>query len=134
MGTWQMNANGYRGELVITAVDPQGNLSGTVFGNPLVGFWDETAQKIFFVRNTNPADPSKMQVYTGFHFDANQPLFLEGGTVPPPPPFPPPPFPPPFPPTPPFQFRMLTGSFEAFAGTGGVASWRTYGWMARRNV
>ena len=126
MGTWQMNANGYRGELVINAVDPQGNLRGTVFGNPIVGFWDETAQKILFVRSTNPADPSEMQVYTGFHFDANQPLFPTGGTVPPPPPS--------FPPAPPFQFRMLTSSFEAFAGPGGVASRRTYGWMARRNV
>jgi hypothetical protein len=95
-GTWQINGNGFRGELVISSVDPQGNLSGTVFGDPIVGFWDETSQKIIFARSLNPADPFALQVYTGFHFDANQPLFPPGGAV--------------QPPTPPFQFRILTGS------------------------
>ena len=119
-GTWQINANGFRGELVISSVDSQGNLSGTVFGDPIVGFWDETSQKIIFARSLNPADPSTLQVYTGFHFDANELLFPVGGTV--------------QPPVPPFPFRMLTGSFEAFAGGGGVVSRPTYGWMARMNV
>lgn len=119
-GTWQINANGYRGELVISSVDAQGNLSGTIFGDPIVGFWNETAQEIIFARGQNPANPSNVQVYSGVHFDANQPLFPAGGTV--------------QPPTPPFQFRMLTGSFYAFAGTGSSAARPTYGWMARRNV
>jgi hypothetical protein len=116
-GTWQINGNGWRGELVISS-DPQGNLSGTVFGNPIVGFWDEASQKIIFARSLNPADPFALQVYTGFHFDANQPLF--GGAD--------------GPPTAPFDFRVLTGSFEAFAAAGGAASRSVYGWMARISV
>jgi len=119
-GTWQINANRFRGDLVISSVDAQGNLNGTVLGDPIVGFWDEGSQKITFARSLNSADPFALQVFTCFHFDANQPLFPGGGGV--------------QPPTPPFQFRVLTGSFEAFAGGGGVASRSTYGWMARMNV
>jgi hypothetical protein len=120
-GTWQVNANGFRAELVISSVDSQGNLSGTVFGDPIVGFWDETSQKIIFARSLNSADPFALQVYTGFHFDANQPLFSAGAAI--------------QPPAPPFQFRMLTGSLETFSPQGGgVASRPTFGWMARMNV
>lgn len=119
-GTWQINGNGWRGELVITSVDAQGNLSGTVFGDQIQGFWDETSQMITFARSLNPAKPFALQVYTGFHYDANQSLFPAGGAI--------------EPPEPPFQFRMLNGSFEAFAQNGGVASRTTYGWMARKNV
>ena len=119
-GTWQINANGWRGDLVISSVDAQGNLTGTVLGDPIAGFWDEGSQKITFARSLDSTDPFALQVYTGFHFDANAPLFSGGGGN--------------QPPTPPFQFRILTGSFEAFAGGGGVASRSTYGWMARMNA
>jgi hypothetical protein len=118
MGTWQINANGWRGELVISSVDSAGNLSGTVFGNPIVGFWNDVSQEITFARSLNSADPFALQVYKGFHFDANQPLFSSSGGAP----------------TPPFAFRMLTGSFEAFSAGGGSASRPTYGWMARMEV
>jgi hypothetical protein len=78
-GTWQINANRFRGDLVISSVDAQGNLNGTVLGDPIVGFWDEGSQKITFARSLNSADPFALQVFTGFHFDANQPLFPAGG-------------------------------------------------------
>jgi hypothetical protein len=121
VGTWQINANGFRGDLVISSVDPQGNLTGTIFGDPVVGFWNETAQKIIFARSTGGGGFAALQIYTGFHFDANQPLFPAGGTV--------------QPPAPPFQFRMLVGSFEALSGgSGGAASRSTFGWMARQNA
>ena len=77
-GTWQINANGHRGDLVISSVDAQGNLSGTVFGDPIVGFWNEGSQKITFARSQNATDPLALQVYTGFHFGANAPLFAGG--------------------------------------------------------
>jgi hypothetical protein len=119
-GTWQVNGNGFRGELVIAAVDAAGNLNGTIYGDAISGFWDETTQRIFFSRNLNPNDPTALQVFTGYHFDANQSLFPKGPAV--------------SPPAPPFQFRMLTGDFVAFAGGGGVASRPAYGWMARIDV
>ncbi len=107
-GTWTINANGFIGELTIASVDAQGNLTGTVFGNQILGFWDEPSQKITFLRVINPADPSTLQIYTGYLFSGGENLNPEGNV--------------------PFY---LTGSFEAFAGTGGVAHRVLYGWYAR---
>jgi hypothetical protein len=42
---WSITANGFMGDLHITSVDNQGNLSGTVFGQSISGFWDEASQK-----------------------------------------------------------------------------------------
>jgi hypothetical protein len=46
------------------------------------------------------------------------------------------PDPPPSPPQPPGtpEFRLLTGYFEAFAGTGGNAQRNVFGWVARQHV
>ena len=120
-GTWTINGNGFKGALVLTP-DAQGNLSGTVFGDQLRGFWDEGAQKITFIRGNNPSNPNNVQIYTGFLFVSNSPLF---------------PAPPPSPPEPPPatpDFRLLTGYFEAFAGTGGKRQRNLFGWMARQDV
>jgi hypothetical protein len=92
---WSITANGFMGDLHITSVDNQGNLSGTVFGQSISGFWDEASQKITFMRIINPADPSTFQIYTGFLFrDQNRPDLV----------------------------YTLTGFFEAFQGTGVVIS------------
>jgi hypothetical protein len=119
IGTWEINANGYRGQLVISSVGLAGTLSGTVFGDPMVGFWDGTAQKITLERRQSSASTYPSQVYTGFHFDANQPLFSNGGGV--------------HGPAAPFQFRVLTGSFEPGLTREGATK-RTSGWMARMEV
>ena len=57
LGTWEVNASGDRGPLQLVSVSPQGELRGTLFGTEIVGFWDERAQKVMFVRLLNPADP-----------------------------------------------------------------------------
>ena len=50
IGTWNINANSFRGSLVITSVGTNGRFTGTVFGNRIDGFWDEGAQKVIFIR------------------------------------------------------------------------------------
>jgi hypothetical protein len=104
---WNINANGYAGELVISSVDAQGHLSGSVFGNPLIGFWDEAAGKITFMRIINPGDPSTFQVYTGFLFTGPESVVNEGDS-----------------------HYTMAGEFEAFAGSGGTATRTVYGWYA----
>ncbi len=47
-GTWTINANGAEGDLIIVALNPDGSISGTVFGTAFSGFWNETGQSIFF--------------------------------------------------------------------------------------
>ena len=99
---WMMNANGFEGPFIITSIDAQGNLLGTFFGEPIFGFWDETAQKITFMRTPIPNNPQTFQIYTGF-------LFVSGPEV----------------------TYNLAGYFEAFAGTGATATRTLYGWFAR---
>jgi hypothetical protein len=47
--------------------DGNGNLSGTVFGDPVVGFTDTTVSptRVAFVRILVPNDPAQIQVYFG---------------------------------------------------------------------
>jgi hypothetical protein len=116
-GLWQLNGNGFKGDLNIQAVDAQGNLNGTVYGQQILGFWDEGAQKITFMRIINPNDPSTFQIFTGFMYDSNAPLFGEAGNPPNP-----------------QNFKILNGFFEAFGGTGAVAQRVLYGWMARKSI
>ena len=66
---WSINANGQKGELKINSVNTQGNITGTVFSNPIIGFFDGPLGKITFTRIINESDPSTFQVYTGYIFD-----------------------------------------------------------------
>ena len=104
-GPWNINGNGYPGLLWIEGVDALGNLlsSSTVYGNPIIGFWDAAAQKITFLRVINSGDPSSLQIYTGYLMQPQT-----GGSL------------------------ALAGSFEAFQGTGAVAERVVYGWYALR--
>ena len=120
-GTWTINANGFKGALSLTPAG-QGNLSGKVFGEQLRGFWDEGAQKITFIRGNNPANPNGVQIYTGYFFGSDSPLFP---TTPPSPQEEPPASP---------EIRVLAGYFEAFVGTEGTAQRNLFGWMAKQNV
>src|SRR5438105_146312 len=98
-GEWTIDANGFLGQLNIVSIDGAGNLSGTVYGDPIVGFWDDDAKKITFIRVINPLDPLSFQIYTGFFFV--DPLFWAGnqGDI----------------------SYTLAGYFEAFSGTGATA-------------
>jgi hypothetical protein len=65
--TWRVNGNGYTGDLTLRA-DPAGKLTGTIYNDPINGFWDETSQKITFIRMHQGAHPSTAQVWTGYLF------------------------------------------------------------------
>ena len=58
-----------------------------------------------FVRVINQNDPSTNQIYTGFRFDNERDHLTD-------------------------RTHTLTGCFEAFQGTGAVASRVLYGWVA----
>lgn len=103
LGTWTIVGNGSFSTLVITAVDGAGNLSGTVYGVPLVGFYDSDARKITFIRNTT-GQVNGMQVYTGYAFE------IPGGV-------------------PGTTQHVLAGSFEAFQGTDGTAQRSVFAWV-----
>ena len=111
LGTWEVNAGGDRGSLQIASVTRQGELRGTLFGKAIVGFWNDLAQQIMFVRILNPAEPSTTQLFTGYLF--RNPGGLRGvGTA----------------------TYTLAGSFTALAGTGTTAARATYGWYAQQGV
>jgi hypothetical protein len=119
-GHWRIIANGFQGNLDIQ-VDAQGNVTGSIeIDAPNVdsikGFWDEAEQRIIFQRFVKAAGGSP-QNYTGFLFEAGQPLFQDGTFGPPQHPV----------------FRMLAGSFDAF-GTGGSGARPLFGWVARQNI
>lgn len=85
-GDWSINGNGFEGTLKLAGVDAQGRVSGSVFGDPITGFWDEDAQKLTFVRGVNPTDPAKVQLYRGYQFgneDENRTdfLYMDSGWV-----------------------------------------------------
>ncbi len=69
VGTWSINANGSQGHLQVEAVDGEGNLTGSVFGQPITGFWDDVAKSITFVRIASIGDASANQIYTGYLID-----------------------------------------------------------------
>jgi hypothetical protein len=71
---WLINGNGDLGILNITAVDGQGNLTATAYGQRVVGLWDPDAQRIAFARLIDPSDPSSWQTYTGYLIDTDPPV------------------------------------------------------------
>ena len=99
-GSWNINANGTVGILTV-APDGMGGFNGTVFGQPLVGFFDETAQTFRFLRVTSP-DLSTFQVYTGVLFRFS----TAPNTI----------------------TFTLAGTFEVFPSTGAVSF---FSWIAR---
>jgi hypothetical protein len=118
-GHWRIVANGFQGNLDIQVA--QGNVAGTIeIDAPNVdqiqGFWDEDEQKIVFQRFVKTSNGSP-QNYTGFLFEAGQPLFQDGtfGQSQHP------------------TFRMMAGYFDAF-GTGGNGERPLFGWVARQNI
>lgn len=71
VGSWTIDANGTDGTLVVGTTS-SGNFSGTVFGQPFTGFFDETNQEFSFIRvmGTEATFPyiSVAQVYEGTLF------------------------------------------------------------------
>jgi hypothetical protein len=69
MGTWNINANGTTGTLILSA-STTGAITGTVFGEPLSAVWDETSQVLHFSRATKSGPDFAFEVYTGTLFPA----------------------------------------------------------------
>ena len=112
IGKWKINANGSEGELYITAIDVEGNLSGTVFGNDqILGFWDDVSQRITFMRIVPPLNILTMQIFTGYLFQ-NPAAPIAGQNV---------------------KFT-LTGFFNSFKGTGRKAQRVLCGWFAQTEI
>jgi len=106
IGTWTVNGNGYPGTLVIRSIDTHGNLAhSTIYDQPIIGFWDDRAQKLTFMRLINRDDPSTFQIFTGYLMRG-----VNDGAL------------------------ALAGSFEGFSGTGAVAERVIYGWYATANA
>jgi hypothetical protein len=72
---WLINGNGALGILNITAVDEQGNITATVYGQQAIGLWNSDTQRITFTRLINPADPATWQSYSGYMIDSDPPVF-----------------------------------------------------------
>ena len=106
-GSWEIDANGYVGELEIKSIT-NGRLTGTVLGNPIDGFWSNSMKRIVFMRVIDPNDASTLQVFTGYYWRELQP--------------------------PPIGTSFLAGFFEAFQGSGGTAKRSVFGWTARKTT
>ena len=112
LGTWTLNSNGFEGDLNITAVDAEGNLTGNLSGGPfneqITGFWNEAAQKIVFIRIPgDPAVSGQYQINTGYLFTNPLPSGIR---------------------------FTLTGSFEAFQGSAATAARHVFGWFAQMDI
>ena len=110
-GNWNINGNGSTGVLTITSINAQGQLTGTVYGQPLIGFWDSASNKILFMRLINTSQPATFQIYTGYLF--RNPITPQGGQN---------------------VTYTLTGYFVAFSGSGGTAQMNHFGWFAQVTV
>jgi hypothetical protein len=66
VGTYYINANGadFNAPLIISSQDASGNITGSVFGNPLKGFYDATSLRIVFYRNWGSTQDD-MQFFDG---------------------------------------------------------------------
>jgi len=70
-----------------------------------IGFWDDAAQKLTFMRIIDANNPSTFQIFTGYRMQSQTDNSL-----------------------------AFAGSFEAFQGTGAVAQRVIYGWYALRGA
>ena len=104
IGPWRFSANGVAGQLTLTD-DGTGKLSGAIdVDQQGLGFWDAAAQKVTFLRVLDPADPTTVQVYTGYHSS-----YVEGIDL---------------------IVHTLVGSYQAFSGPDVTAQHNVFGWSA----
>ena len=108
---WTLNANGHQDALRFSYT-PQGSVSGIMYDDRIIGFWDHNSQKIIFMRLDNPSDPASFQIYTGFLFKDTGQNSLGS----------------------PLCYQTLSGSFLTPAGAGGSATRNEYGWYAQSPI
>jgi hypothetical protein len=107
IGTWNINADGFTGSLIVGS-DGSGGFNGTVFGDPIVGYFDETSQTFTFMRLSG-GGLTQVQTYHGNLFKVVQTQNV-GGTI-----------------TQTTTFT-LTGDFQTFPATGTV---NVFAWFAQ---
>ena len=108
---WTLNANGHMFNFRFSYT-PEGSVSGFMFGERIIGFWDHDSQKILFMRLANPSDRTSFQIYTGFLFKDTGQNSLGS----------------------PLCYQTLSGSFLTPAGAGGSATRNEYGWYAQSPI
>jgi hypothetical protein len=110
VGTWSANSNGYGPGAMVLSVDAAGNVTGTFHGNPVKGFWSESASRLVFYRaiggNTASSPPDLIQIYTGHMFPCS--VSAPAGA------------------------QCIEGTFQAFQGTGATAPRNVFGWYATK--
>jgi hypothetical protein len=105
VGDWSIHANGIRGTLCIQEIDELGRIFGTVYDEPIRGWWSERAHRLTFVRERAQADGSDDQGFEGYAWD--EPAV--GGSP---------------------RLYHLAGSYETFGGGGGAKDRQSFGWFA----
>lgn len=107
-GAWQMDANGFTGTLQINGVDGSGNLNGTMFGDPIVGFYNNVSNRIVFIRGLggSPIAIGSTQVFEGVLVGTNP---LPGAPV---------------------GSQLMSGTFIGFAPSGATVNRFNFGWAA----
>jgi len=105
VGDWSIHANGIRGTLRIIEIDELGRVSGTLFDEPITGWWSERARRLAFVREQARADASNERGFEGYAWDER----LDAGAP---------------------RAYYLAGSYETFGGGGGAKDRQSFGWFA----
>ena len=108
IGPWNLQGDFLDGTLSIDTIDPTGNLTQvTLDGENLLGFWDEDAQKLTFLRTNSPpnapATPeflARLIVFTGYL------ISNEAGAL------------------------AFAGSYQSLQGSGATAHRSVFGWYA----
>ena len=65
---WSIIGNGFRGTLLL-GVDERGLVRGTMFGDPVHGFWHAAAQRLTLYRMCVASMVDSIQIYTGYRFE-----------------------------------------------------------------
>jgi hypothetical protein len=76
-GEWTLKVNKSEGTLVLS-VTSQGIVSGTLLGDPIDGFWDETSKRLMILRSPSDGALANNQVFTGYYFENSSIHYLTG--------------------------------------------------------
>jgi hypothetical protein len=102
-GVYTIDGNGSSSTLNLQ-VDNSGNVTGTVYGQPIFGLYDRNSRHLVFERIISRTDLTQNQLFDGFYWTESG----CGGAV----------------------DNFLAGWFQGFQGSGGTASLNRVGWYA----
>jgi len=105
VGVWSIHAGGISGTLRVDEIDELGRVSGTLFDEPITGWWSERARRLAFVRERRGTTGFDGQGFEGYAWDERP----DGGVP---------------------RTYLLAGSYETFGGGGGAKDRQSFGWFA----